>query len=121
MKKKKILKIVSVILSIMFFLLDICLFIKLYKNGWQTSLVENPYERGSLLISSLIQFGTLIYGIGLILIVWIEYFFINILLKFNNKFKGLKKILLILTLLMIITILIIIGIKILILMLRVLI
>lgn len=65
-----------------------------------------------LLISGMLQFGALIYGFGLLLIVWIEYFLISFIIKLCNKLQGVKKFFSVLVLSIISAILLIIFIRI---------
>ncbi len=104
MKKKKILKIVSIVLSIIIIIIDICIYLKMRKI-WIEVGNYHPYENAGLIISGLFMYSILIWGIILIPMVWIEYFLINLLDKIYKKYNDIKKYFL--SLLVLITIIII--------------
>lgn len=91
MKYKKNLKKCAIIVSILVLILDICLYIRLQQSLSNLIETTESYTSFGIIISSLFQYGSLVYGIGAILIVWIEYFLICFLLKVYNKFNGLKR------------------------------
>ena len=100
---KKILKKIAIIFSIIILIIDIIIFFKmnLYKSIDINSLIW-----------TLLHFSTLIYGMILIPIVWIEYCFIILLINVYNKFNNLKRILLLILVSILIFILLIILLKI---------
>lgn len=94
LKGNKKLKNITIILSIILVILDICLYVKM-KSTWSDIGVNYAqYENTSLLIAGLFRYGTLIWGILSIAIVWIEYFLVKLFMNIYNKFYGLKKIIL---------------------------
>ena len=63
----------------------------IYKSSFTSSMVTNDsYATLGLLISGMFQFGALIYGLVLLLIVGIEYFLISFIIKLCKKLQGLK-------------------------------
>ena len=108
---KKILKISLIIFSILIFIIDLIIFFK--------SNIFQIYNINSL-IWALFHFSTLIYGIILIPIIWLEYYFISLSINIYYKFNGLKQILLLSFMLILIVILLIILIRIFILLIMVL-
>ena len=112
MKNKKILKTGAIILSILVLLIDIILYIKLSSTSSMVMQSKDSYATLGLLISGMFQFGALIYGLGLLLMVWIEYFLISFIIKLWNKLQWLKKIFSVLVLSIISAILLIIFIRI---------
>ena len=107
MKSKKVLRRIAIILSIIILIIDIYLYIKMNFNWSELGYNHHQYETASLIIGALFRFGTLIWGILLIPIVWLEYLLINLFIKIYNKFNGLKKLFLcLITLVVIATILI---------------
>lgn len=100
---KKIFKKIAIIFSIIILIIDIIIFFKmnLYKSIDINSLIW-----------TLLHFSTLIYGMILIPIVWIEYCFIILLINVYNKFNNLKRILLLILVSILIFILLIILLKI---------
>lgn len=106
-ENKKISKKIAIILSIILVILDICLYIKTKSTWSDIGANHDQYENASLIIVGLFRYGTLIWGILSIAIVWIEYFLVKLFMNIHNKFCGLKKIILsIMILVIIITILI---------------
>lgn len=104
---KRFLKRIAIILSILLLLLNICLYIKMKSTYSEICIDNHQYENASLIIVALFRFGTLIWGILLIPIIWLEYFLTNLLIKIYNKFDGLKrKFLCLITLVVIVTILV---------------
>lgn len=101
MKNKKILKKIAIILSIILLLIDIFLYVKMKATWSEIGSDNHQYENASLIISGLFRYGTLIWGILLIPIVWIEYFLTNLLIKIYNKFDNLKRIFLCLIILVV--------------------
>ena len=91
MKSKKVLRRIAIILSIIILIIDIYLYIKMKFNWSEIGSNHHQYENASLIISALFRYGLLIWGILLILIVWLEYLLINLLIKMYNKFNGLKR------------------------------
>lgn len=112
MKNKKIIKTSAIILSIFVLLVDLILYIKLKSTSSMSIQAKDSYEILGLLISGMLQFGALIYGFGLLLIVWIEYFLISFIIKLCNKLQGVKKFFSVLVLSIISAILLIIFIRI---------
>ena len=112
MKNKKILKTGAIMLSILVLLINLILYIKLNSTSSMALQSNDSYATLGLLISSMFQFGALIYGLGLLLIVWIEYFLISFIIKLWNKLQGLKKFFSVLVLSIISAILLIIFIRI---------
>lgn len=112
MKNKKIIKTSAIILSILVLLVDLILYIKLKSTSSMPIQAKDSYEILGLLISGMLQFGALIYGFGLLLIVWIEYFLISFIIKLCNKLQGVKKFFSVLVLSIISAILLIIFIRI---------
>lgn len=80
MKFKKILRNITIILTILIIILDIVLFVNTNKT----------YENMEM-FSTIFNFGTFIYGIILIPIVWIQYFLLSAILKVYTKYIGIKK------------------------------
>lgn len=106
MKNKKILKRISIILSILLLLIDICLYIKMKATWSEIGSKHHQYENASLIIVGAFRYGILIWGILLIPIVWLEYFFTNLLIKIYNKYDDLKRLFLcLITLVVLVTIL----------------
>lgn len=108
---KKIFKKIAIIFSIIILIIDIIIFFKmnLYKSIDINSLIW-----------TLLHFSTLIYGMILIPIVWIEYCFIILSLNIYRKFNGLKRVLLLIFMFILIFILLIIFLRIFILLIMVL-
>ena len=102
----------EIILSILVSLIDLILYIKLNSTSSMAIQSNDSYATLGLLISGMFQFGALIYGLGLLLIVWIEYFLISFIIKLWNKLQGLKKFFSVLVLSIISAILLIIFIRI---------
>lgn len=94
MKANKKLKNITIILSIILVILDICLYVKMKSTWLDIGVNHAQYENASLLIAGLFRYGTLIWGILSITIVWIEYFLVKLFMNIYNKFYGLKKIIL---------------------------
>lgn len=92
MKNRKILKNGTIILSILVLLIDIILYIKLKSTSSMIIQSNDSYANLGLLISNMSQFGALIYGLGLLLIIWMEYFIISFIIKLWNKLQGVKKV-----------------------------
>ena len=114
MKNKKLLKIITIILTIVIILVDICLFIKMRTN-WGEIGYHDQYENAGLILKGLFTYGSLVWGILLIPMLWIQYFLINLLLNFlinlllkiyNGSNKKLRYLLCLLILIAIIAILV---------------
>lgn len=94
LKNKKVLKRITIVLSIILILLDIYLYMKMKFTWLEIGSTHHQYENASLIIEGLFRFGLLIWGILLIPVVWLEYLLTNLFIKFYNKYDGIKKILL---------------------------
>ena len=91
MKNKKIFRNIIIVISIIVVLINIGLYIKL-NNSYDAILnVENSLDRAGGLIGVAIYWGTFIWGIILLAIIWIQYFLILLTIKVFNKFSGIKK------------------------------
>lgn len=105
MKKKKVLRNITIIISILILLATICIYLKMNKtfNG----IIESKasYENASRLMLSGFYFGTLISSIMLLIIIWIKYILICISMKVYGKYIGWKRNLLLCLLILIIFIL----------------
>ena len=107
MKNKKLLKTISIILTMGIILVDIWLFIKTRNNWGKIGTDYDQYENLGIILGSLFEFGILIWGILLIPIIWLQYFLINLLINIYNKSNNtLKYLLCLIILIAIITILI---------------
>ncbi len=111
LKNKKVLKRITIVLSIILILLDIYLYMKMKFTWLEIGSTHHQYENASLIIGGLFRFGLLIWGILLIPVVWLEYLLINLLMKIYRKFDSLKRILLYLITLIVIILLLILFIK----------
>lgn len=98
MKNKKLLKSCAIILSIFVLLINLILYIKLKSTSLMAMKSSDSYVILGSLISSMFNFGALIYGFCLILIIWIEYFLIKLIIKLLYKLQGIKKLVLVLIL-----------------------
>lgn len=107
---KKILRNSAIILTIIIFLMNIFLYVEMKQVDSELLLSKEAYESAGLLISSIFQFGLLIWGFGLILIVWIEYFLCSLFIKIYNRFSGIKRALQLLAVLLAILILLVVSI-----------
>ena len=107
MKNKKVLKRISIILSIILVLLDIWLYIKMQSTWSEIGSNHHPYEN-----LGLFRWGVLIWGILLIPMAWLEYLLINLFMKIYNKFEGLKRLFLCLITFVVIVVILILFIKI---------
>ena len=94
LKSRKVLKTITIILSIILLLLDICVYIKMKATWSELGSNNHQYENASLLIVGLFRYGVLIWGILLIPMVWLEYFLIKLFMKIYNNFHGLKRLIL---------------------------
>ena len=112
MKNKKVLKRISIILSIILVLLDIWLYIKMQSTWSEIGSNHHPYENLGLIIGGLFRWGVLIWGILLIPMAWLEYLLINLFMKIYNKFEGLKRLFLCLITFVVIVVILILFIKI---------
>ena len=115
LKSKKVLRRIAIILSIIILIIDIYLYIKMKFNWAEIGSNHHQYENASLIISTLFRFGTLIWGILLIPIVWLEYLLIKLLIKIYNKFNRLRRLFLCLIILVVIATILILFIRIMIL------
>ena len=104
MKNKKLLKNIAIIISVILLILDICLYIKMKYTWSEIGSNHYQYENASLIITGLFRYGALMWGILLILLVWLEYFLIKLFIKIYNNFNGFRKIFLCLITLAIISI-----------------
>lgn len=68
---------------------------------------HDQYENASLIMVGLFRYGTLIWGILLIAIVWLEYFLIILLMKIYRKYEDFKRVFLCLIILIIATIILV--------------
>jgi len=80
MKLKKVFRKITIAFTIAIIILDILLFVDM----------KQAYN-ASKLISTVFEFGTFIYGLILLPIVWIQYFLILCIIKVYNKYSGFKK------------------------------
>lgn len=116
MRNKKILRNITIIISIIVVLIDIALYIKLRNSLDTFSNLENSIERAGGLIGILMYFGTFVWGIISLIILWIQYFLTILTIKVFNKLVGIKKWLLSSLLAVIVLVLIIIELRILVIM-----
>lgn len=86
MEKKKILKKIAIIVSLLVLLLDVYLYISM-TTAWS----EIDLGNYSLFLVGLFKYGLLIWGILLIPLIWIEYLLCNLVIYLYYKFEGLKK------------------------------
>ena len=91
MKNKKILKRIAAFLSILILLIDICLYIKMNTTWSEIGSNHHQYENASLIIVGLFRYGTLIWGLLLIPLVWLEYFLFTLLMKVYSKFENFER------------------------------
>ena len=89
---KKVLRIIAIILSILILIMDVFLYLKMEFTWSEIGSNHHQYESASLIIEALFRYGTLIWGILLIPLVWIEYLLINLGIKIYNKWNGLKRV-----------------------------
>ena len=73
--------------------MDICLYIKLQQTKSDLIESKDSYESLGLLILMSFRFGFVVYGVGAILIVWVEYFLIKSIIYLHNKLSGIKRVL----------------------------
>ena len=92
MKNKKFLRGIAIILTIILVLLELYVYIKMKSTWLDIGSNYHPYENASLIMIGSIRFGALIWGILLIPIVWIEYFFTKLFIKIYSTLVGFKKI-----------------------------
>ena len=92
MEKKKILKKIAIIVSLLVLLLDVYLYISM-TTTWSEMGLGNYSDlvNCSLLLVGLFKYGLLIWGILLIPLIWIEYLLCNLVIYLYYKFEGLKK------------------------------
>ena len=91
MKNNKILKNIAIIISVILLISDICLYIKMKYTWSEIGSNHHQYENASLIITGLFRYGALMWGILLILLVWLEYFLIKLFIKIYNNCNGFKK------------------------------
>lgn len=91
MKNKKTRRNITIIISIIVLLINIGMYIKLNSSFDSFSNLENNLERAGGLIGIAFYWGTFIWGIISLILIWIEYFFIMLTIKVFNKFDGVKK------------------------------
>ena len=91
-KSRNIFKLIAIILSIVLLILNIFLYIQMKSDWSEMGSSNEQYENASLIIVGLFRYGTLIWGILLIPIVWLEYFLTRVFMKIYNKFSGVKKV-----------------------------
>ena len=89
--KKNLKTIIPIIISLIILILDILLFFKLKGNWNSLTSSQDSYNSAGLLIAIIYQFGSLFYGLVLILIVWLEYLLYFLLKKISVKLDGIKK------------------------------
>lgn len=116
LKNKKTIRFIAILISIIILILDIIIYINMKTTWKEIGTNHHQYENFDLIISGLFTYATLIWGLLSILIIWIEYFLINLLAKIFNSFNGLKKLLFCLIMIVVIALLLIIFIKIMLLM-----
>lgn len=113
MKNKKILKRIAIFLSILILLIDICLYIKMNTTWSEIGSNHHQYANASLIIVGLFRYGTLIWGLLLIPLVWLEYFLTTLLMKIYSKFENFKRLFLCLIIVIVTSIILVFFIKIL--------
>lgn len=91
MKNKKKFRNITIIISIIVLLINIGMYIKLNSSFDSLSNLENSLERAGGLIGVGFYWGTFIWGIISLILIWIEYFFIMLTIKVFNKLAGVKK------------------------------
>ena len=121
MKNKRILKRIAIMLSIILLIIDVFIYINMKSSWLEISTNNHQYENASLIMTSLFKYGALIWGILLILMVWLEYLLVSLFIKIYNKFDALKRLFLCLLTLVPIVIILILFVKIILLIITILI
>lgn len=89
MKSRKVLTVSAIILSILAVLMDAGICLRM--NSFLRTQAEDTYERmGSLMVGAFL-FGAFVWGLGLLLAVWVEYFLIIGIIKLCKKPRGIGK------------------------------
>ena len=91
MNKKIIYRNCTIALTFIIMVVEVFLYLYIRQN-WERLLVsDDPYANASTMIVHIFILGALLYGAGLILGLWLEYIFINLLIKIYNKNDGTRK------------------------------
>lgn len=92
LKYQKVMKRCAIILSIVFLVLEVYLWIRM-QNTWDDLILsQSSYESAGLMFAGLFRYGSFFLGIFLIPIVWLEYWLITIFCHVYQKYLGFKKI-----------------------------
>lgn len=92
LKYQKVMKYGAIVLSIVFLVLEVYLWIRM-QNTWDDLILsQSSYESAGLMFAGLFQYGSFFLGIFLIPIVWLEYWLITIFCHVYQKYLGFKKI-----------------------------
>lgn len=91
LKYQKVMKSCAIVLSIVFLVLEVYLWIRM-QNTWDDLILsQSSYESAGLMFAGLFQYGSFFLGIFLIPIVWLEYWLITIFCHVYQKYLGFKK------------------------------
>lgn len=91
LKYQKVMKRCAIVLSIVFLVLEVYLWIRM-QNTWDDLILsQSSYESAGLMFAGLFQYGSFFLGIFLIPIVWLEYWLITIFCHVYQKYLGFKK------------------------------
>lgn len=91
LKYQKVMKRCAIVLSIVFLVLEVYLWIRM-QNTWDDLILsQSSYESTGLMFAGLFQYGSFFLGIFLIPIVWLEYWLITIFCHVYQKYLGFKK------------------------------
>ena len=91
MKNKKFLRNIAIIISIILIVLNTILYLKMRNSSISFQNSKEKYASLNVMIISITQYFTLIFGIVAVAITWIEYLIINLVIKIREKFQGWKK------------------------------
>ena len=91
LKYQKVMKRCAIVLSIVFLVLEVYLWIRM-QNTWDDLILsQSSYESAGLMFAGLFQYCSFFLGIFLIPIVWLEYWLITIFCHVYQKYLGFKK------------------------------
>ncbi len=85
MKIKKIIRNICIVLTVLLIILTLFMYLKINNSWIKIKNSTNAYTNSGLLISNIFQYGIFVYSLLLIVIIWIEYFLLNQIIKLYNK------------------------------------